>query len=112
MSDTRAPRINPERARKASEVVSEYRKEIIDKVTYWTGVRRPLVKALLEAVLKKLDELDLVVDTKREREEIVELTVYVTTLATNYFSPRRMPPKNGPTQNGDEQSGTAEAVIK
>ena len=87
--------VNPERARKASEAVAENRKEIVDKVSYWTGERRSLVKAILEAIMKKGDELNLVVDTKREREQIVELTVYVTTLATNYFAPRRMPPREG-----------------
>ncbi len=82
--------IAAERARKASEVVDEYRKEIVDKVSYWTGVRRSLVKALVEAIIKKVDELDLVVDTKSEREHVVELTVYITTLATNYFAPRKV----------------------
>jgi hypothetical protein len=84
-----------ERTRKASEAVAEHRKDIIDKVSYWTGVRRSLVKAIVESILTKLDELSLVIDTKYEDEPLVELTVYVTTLATNYFSPRRMPPKNG-----------------
>ena len=91
----RADDTSPERARKASEAVIEHRREIVDKVSYWTGVRRSLVKALLEAISKKVDELNLVVDTKREREQIVELTVYVTTLATNYFAPRRMPAREG-----------------
>jgi len=77
-----------DRRRKASEVVSEHRKEIVDKVSYWTGGRRSLVKTLLEAIAQKVDELALVVDTKRESEQIVELTVYVTTLMTNFFSAR------------------------
>src|SRR5579859_3479191 len=85
--------VSADRVRKASEAVMENRKEIIDKVSYWTGVRRSLVKALVEAVIKKVDELELVVDTKREREQLVELAVYVTTLATNYFAPRKLPEK-------------------
>jgi hypothetical protein len=79
--------------RKASQVVNEHRKEIVDKVSYWTGVRRPLVKSLVEAIGRKVDELNLVVDPKREREQIVELTVYTTTLAMTFFTSRRMPKK-------------------
>ncbi|HEX9163582.1 MAG TPA: putative zinc-binding metallopeptidase [Thermoanaerobaculia bacterium] len=85
--------VEPERQQKASEVVAEHRKEIVDKVSYWTGVRRPLVKSLVEAIIRKVDELDLVVDKKNEREQIVELTVYTTTLAMNFFTARRMPKK-------------------
>lgn len=82
--------INEERRRKASEVVTEHRKEIVDKVSYWTGARRSLVKTLLEAVAAKVDELGLVVDKSHESEQIVELTVYITTLMMNFFSARRL----------------------
>ena len=87
--------IEAERQRKASEIVLEHRKDIIDKVSYWTGVRRPLVKTLVEAIGRKVDELGLVIDNKNEREQIVELTVYTTTLAMNFFTSRRMPKKKG-----------------
>jgi hypothetical protein len=85
-----------ERRRKASEVVDEHRKEIVDKVSYWTGARRSLVKTLVEAIERKVDELSLVVDKNRESEQIVELTVYITTLMMNFFAARRIPErKNG-----------------
>ncbi|HVS30609.1 MAG TPA: putative zinc-binding metallopeptidase [Thermoanaerobaculia bacterium] len=83
--------VQPDRARKASEVLLEHRKDIVDKVSYWTGVRRPLVKALVEAIATKVDELGLVVDKSREGEQIVEIVVYTTTLASNFFSRRRFP---------------------
>jgi hypothetical protein len=53
------------------------------------------VKSLVEAIARKVDELNLVVDPKREREQIVELTVYTTTLAMTFFTSRRMPKKKG-----------------
>ncbi|MDQ6802808.1 MAG: putative zinc-binding metallopeptidase [Acidobacteriota bacterium] len=85
-----------DRRRKASEVVTEHRKEIVDKVSYWTGARRTLVKTLVEAIARKVDELTLVVDKNRESEQIVELTVYITTLMMNFFAARRIPDrKNG-----------------
>ena len=81
--------------RKAADLVDQHRKEIVDKVSYWTGVRRPMVKTLVEAVGRKVDELGLVVDSNREREQIVELTAYITTLAMTFFTSRRMPKKKG-----------------
>ena len=87
--------VDGDKHRKASEIVNEHRKEIVDKVSYWTGVRRPLVKTLVEAIGRKVDELGLVIDPKREREQIVELTVYTTTLAMSFFTVRRMPKKKG-----------------
>jgi hypothetical protein len=86
--------VNPERARKASEVVLEHRREIVDKVSYWTAARRSVVKTLVEAIARKADELGLVVDKTREREQVVELTVYMTTLAMNFFSAHRFPRKS------------------
>jgi hypothetical protein len=88
--------IPAERARNASEVVEQHHKEIVDKVSYWTGVRRTLVKSLVEAIEKKVGELTLVVDNNRENEQIVELTVYVTTLVMNFFSRRRFERRKKP----------------
>jgi hypothetical protein len=85
--------VPPERASKASDVVLKNRREIIDKVTYWTGARRSVVKTLVEAIASKLDALDLVADSSCEAEQIVELTVYVTTLSMNFFVGRRTGPK-------------------
>ncbi|HKB78333.1 MAG TPA: hypothetical protein VKH35_01330, partial [Thermoanaerobaculia bacterium] len=62
--------------------------------TYWTGVRRSLVKTLMEAIAGKVVEMNLAVDKAREGEQIVELTVYVTTLAMNFFSARRFERKS------------------
>jgi hypothetical protein len=71
---------------RASEVVERHRKEIVDKVSYWTGVRRPLVKTLVEAIIKRVSALDLVCERTQTRAQLVELTVYVTSLAMNYLS--------------------------
>jgi hypothetical protein len=58
----------------------------VDKVSYWTGVRRSLVKTLLEAIIKRVEELDLVSEQKKRRSQLVELTVYVSSLAMNYLT--------------------------
>jgi Putative zinc-binding metallo-peptidase len=70
----------------AQQLLNEHRKPVIDKVAYWTGVQRPLVKNLVEAIEKKIGELGLRADEKRESEHLAEITVYATTLAMNYLT--------------------------
>jgi hypothetical protein len=72
--------------RPAQEFLREHRKAVVDKVAYWTGVQRPLVKQLIDAIGKRTGELGLRADTRREAEHLAELTVYATTLATNYMT--------------------------
>jgi len=72
--------------RPAHEFLHEHRKAVVDKVAYWTGVQRPLIKKLIEVIEKRIGELGLRADTRREAEHLAELTVYATTLATNYMT--------------------------
>src|SRR5438105_867250 len=92
----KADQVAEDRIRKAAEIVGEHRREIVDKVSYWTGVRRSLVKSLVEAVETKVGELGLVVDKSRENEQIIELSVYITTLVMNFFSRRRFERRKKP----------------
>src|SRR5215469_17045798 len=71
--------------RPAQEFLHQHRKAVVDKVAYWTGVQRPLIKQLIDAIGKRIGELGLRTDTRREAEHLAELTVYATTLATNYM---------------------------
>jgi hypothetical protein len=72
--------------RPANEFLRQHRKTVVDKVAYWTGVQRPLIKQLVEVIEKRIGELGLRADTRREAEHLAELTVYATTLATNYMT--------------------------
>jgi hypothetical protein len=72
--------------RPAHDFLRQHRKTVVDKVAYWTGVQRPLIKQLVEAIEKRIGELGLRADTRREAEHLAELTVYATTLATNYMT--------------------------
>jgi hypothetical protein len=72
--------------RPAQEFLHEHRKALVDKVAYWTGVQRPLIKKLIEVIEKRVGELGLRADMRREAEHLAELTVYTTTLATNYMT--------------------------
>ena len=44
----------PREGRPAADIVTKYRRELIDKITYWTGVRRPVVRGLVEAIVQEL----------------------------------------------------------
>ncbi len=72
--------------RPAADLVDENRKTIVDKVTYWTGVQRPVVKTLVESIGRRAGELNLRADVKSETEHLTEITVYATALAMNYLT--------------------------
>jgi len=72
--------------RPAADLLRENRQTIVDKVTYWTGVQRPLVRGLVDAIVAKVVELELRAEVKCEREHLTEITVYATALAMNYLT--------------------------
>ena len=82
-------RVPSDDIRPAAELLAEHRRDIIDKVHYWTGVRRTLARALVLAIEKRLNELDLVAVRERSRKQMVELTVYITTLSMNFLTGNR-----------------------
>jgi hypothetical protein len=71
--------------RPAQEMLRQHRKLIVDKVAYWSGVQRPIVKRLVEAICKRVEDLGLRVDIRRESEYLTEFTVYTTALSMNYL---------------------------
>ena len=75
----------PREGRPAAATVSKYRRELIDKITYWTGVRRPVVRGLVEAICKNCERLKLWGQVGHEPEYLVELTAFGTTLAMNFL---------------------------
>jgi hypothetical protein len=72
--------------RPATELVAEHRRDIVDRVNYWTGVRRSLVRTLVESIERQLVELELFADVQRSRSHMVEFTVYVTTLSMTFLT--------------------------
>jgi hypothetical protein len=70
--------------RPAADLLRENRKAIVDKVAYWTGVARPLVKQLTEAMVARVGELNLRAEIRSEREHLTEITAYTTALAMSY----------------------------
>jgi hypothetical protein len=76
----------PREGRPAAAIVTKYQRELIDKITYWTGVRRPVVRALVEAICKNCERLKLWGEVGREPAYLVELTAFGTTLAMNFLT--------------------------
>ena len=72
--------------RPAAELLRENHKSLVDKLTYWSGVPRSLIKKLVESIETRVGEMDLRVNVKQERECLTELTVYATALAMNYVT--------------------------
>lgn len=73
-------------ARPAADMVRKYRGELIDKITYWTGVPRPVITGLVESIIKSCEQLKLWGEIGREPAYLVELTAIGTTLAMNYLT--------------------------
>src|SRR5262245_43943450 len=72
--------------RSAADLLRENRKALIDKVNYWSGVQRPLIKKLVENIITRISDLGLKVEVKSEPEALTEVTAYITALAMNYLS--------------------------
>jgi hypothetical protein len=72
--------------RSAAEFLREHRKLLTDKVTYWSGVRRPIIKKLVESMQARVEQLALRVEVAREAEHLTDITVYATALAMNYLT--------------------------
>jgi len=72
--------------RPAAELLEELRPLLTDKITYWTGVKRPVIRALVERMTRTCKELNLVAEWGREQQYAVEMTAYGTTLAMNYLT--------------------------
>jgi putative zinc-binding metallo-peptidase len=72
--------------RPAWELIEEIRPLLTDKITYWTGVKRSVVRALVERMVRTSKDLNLYAECGREHQDAVELTAYGTTLAMNYLT--------------------------
>ena len=69
----------------AADMLERHRRTIIDKVHYWTGVRRSLVRELVLAIEQRLRDLQL----HASREQMIELTTYITALSMTFLTGKR-----------------------
>lgn len=74
------------RTRPAWQIVEEYRPSLTEKITFWTGVRQPVVRALVGSIVEVCRARGYRSVRGREAESLVALTAYGTTLALNYLA--------------------------
>jgi len=72
--------------RPAWEMIREHRATLVNKIEYWTGVRRSVVRALVDSIGDTTERLQLYVEMSAESSTLVELTAYATTLSMNYLA--------------------------
>jgi len=72
--------------RPAADVIVENRLALIDKITEWTGVRRPLIKTLVESMVTTCRRLELEADPRKAAQYLIDLTAFGTSLAMNYLN--------------------------
>lgn len=70
----------------AAELIARHRKALVDQISQWTAMQRPLVRKLMELIEKHSAEMNLIADPRREAEQLSELTVFVTTLVMNHLA--------------------------
>src|SRR4029079_13402466 len=75
----------PREGRPAAAIVTKYRRELTDKITYWTGGRRPWVRGLVDAICKNCERMKLWGVVGQEPTYLVALTAFGTTLAMNFL---------------------------
>jgi hypothetical protein len=73
----------------ASDIVSKYAPELVEKITYWTGVRRPIVRGLIDSICRNCQRMKLWGEVGEEARYLVEITALATTLAMNFLTSGR-----------------------
>ncbi|MBD3426919.1 MAG: hypothetical protein GF409_06780 [Candidatus Omnitrophica bacterium] len=70
--------------KKAHKLISENRKDILEKVSLWTGERKYTINELLKDLIRRSRELKLEVPGKIS-ESLLDIAIYVTAQMMNYI---------------------------
>jgi Putative zinc-binding metallo-peptidase len=73
-------------AEPAAQLLARHRKTLVDQISLWTAMHRPLAHKLIALIEKRSAEMGLVADPKRELVQLSELTVFVTTLVMDHLA--------------------------
>ena len=87
-------------ARPAADFLREHRGVLINRIEYWTGVRRSVIRALVTKIEDTAARLGLAVPASAEAATLVELTAYATTLAMNFLTHGRFIPRARRSRRG------------
>jgi len=72
-------------SRPAAGIVGRYRSDLVEKITYWTGVKRPIVNGLIDSICRTCERMKLWGEVGEEPRYLVEVTALATTLAMNFL---------------------------
>jgi hypothetical protein len=70
----------------AADMLRRHRADLINKIEYWTGVHRAVVRSLVDNIVETAARLNLKSDPRTEAQTLVELTAYATTLTMNFLT--------------------------
>ncbi|HKT25681.1 MAG TPA: putative zinc-binding metallopeptidase [Terriglobales bacterium] len=98
--------------RLAADLLAERRQSLVEKLTYWTGMQRPLVRKLVESIENRVAELQLKAEVSREKEYLTEITVYATALAMNYVTRGKFRPEGNKKWTGKRKIGKRQDQAK
>jgi hypothetical protein len=77
---------------RAADFLREHRAVLVNRIEYWTGVRRSVIRALVTKIEETAARLGLAVPAGAEAATLVELTTYATTLVMNFLTHGRFIP--------------------
>jgi hypothetical protein len=80
------------RGTRAAEFLREHRAVLVNRIEYWTGVRRSVIRALVTRMEETAARMSLAVPAGGEAATLVELTSYATTLVMNFLTHGRFIP--------------------
>jgi Putative zinc-binding metallo-peptidase len=73
-------------ARYAWQIVTEHRLPLTNAIAHWTGVRREVIRGMVDSTIEALKAAGYQGLRGREAEYLMRLTAYGTALAFSYFS--------------------------
>jgi hypothetical protein len=68
----------------AAEILAAQRAYLILEVNRWTGINRRLLGVLVDKLLERIKSLDLKMKPEQTSEQLMSMSIFVTTLAMNY----------------------------
>jgi hypothetical protein len=70
----------------AAEIVRKHERELVEKITYWTGVPRHIMRGLVDSVCATCERMKLWGEVGEEAKYLVEVTALMTTLGMNFLT--------------------------
>src|SRR5262249_14406448 len=94
-------------ARPAADFLREHRATLVNKIEYWTGVRRSVIRVVLVTPEASAPRLAPAVRSTAEAATLMEVTTYATTLVMNYLTHGRFIPHARRPRSGRRAEGNA-----